>query len=183
METIGDIEELKKKIEEQYQKQITETEASTQKEVQNIAAQTQEKISLIEEQAQTDAKEAAKEAKQRVFNEQKLKAKKEFEFAREKIVQKVLEEVKKQAPKIALSNEYIGFAKKNAPKGTKITVFGNSPKYKKHFSKMIFDKSITGLRFESENIVHDMSVDKIIEANEDAIRRIIVEELLGEKEK
>ena len=181
METFGNIESLEKKIEAKYQSQIREIEASAQKEADGILDNSEKQIAVLLEQAKTDAKEAALEAKQRVFNEQKLVAKKEFEFAREKFIQQVFEEVKIQAPIVALTKEYIKFAKQNAPAGKKVVVYANSPKYRNFFPKMVLDKSIIGIRFESENLVHDLSIDGALTSKSEEIRRIIISEMFGEK--
>ncbi len=180
MKTYGNVDGLKKEIESKYETEINKVKWELGKKTSEFEAEASKESELIREQAKTDAEASAREAKQRVMNEEKLKAKRKFEEAREKMIQKVFDEIKKEAPKIAVGKEYLAFAKKNAPKEKGLEVYGSSSAYKKVFSKMKTNNSIIGLKFVSENMVYDLSLDGAIEANEELVRRIITKKLFGE---
>ena len=180
MKVYGNAEGLKKVLEKTYAKKIAEVRKETDAKISEINSEAQKEISQIEDQARTDAQAAAREATQRVLNEEKLNAKKKFEEEREKMIQKVFEEVRVQAPKVAAKKEYLAFVKKNSPKEKGLEILGSSTSYKKTYNKMKLDKNIVGLKFQSSDMVYDLSLDGAIEAKKDTVRRTITKNLFGE---
>jgi len=181
MQVYGNTEGLKKEIEQKYEAQIKEIMSKAQSEVNAIIKEADEKAEMIIEQAKTDAESASREAMQRVLNEEKLKAKREFEEAREKLILEVIEKVKRKAKEVSKSNEYLAFLKANVPKEKNAVVFGGSEaSYKKVFPKMKADKTIVGVKITAEDVVYDFTLENMINSNEEVVRRTITTEMFKE---
>ena len=65
---------------------------------------------------------------------------------------------------------YAAYVKKNMPKEKDFLVIGDSDYYKKFFPKLKVDENIIGLKFESEGLIYDSTLDNMIGAKKDVLR-------------
>jgi vacuolar-type H+-ATPase subunit E/Vma4 len=118
----------------------------------------------------TEIDAEVKKTSSMISSSAKLKAKKEFEEKREAIIESVFEKAMKKAKDIAHSEDYIDFVKKNIPDTKGLSAVGDSDYYSKVFQGIKIDKSIIGVKFESEGIVYDFTLDNMISSKKDILR-------------
>jgi vacuolar-type H+-ATPase subunit E/Vma4 len=181
MELYGSPEGLKREIESKYKKEISKVQDSAETRAREIISDAKKSAEEIIEQAKTDAQVAAREAKQRVLNEEKLKAKKEYEIHREKLIRKVFEKIDAEIPRISKSREYLAFLKRNAIKNGTISALGSRLEYKKIFPKMTLNKTINGVKVFSSEAVYDYTLESMLRTQEENVREIVVKKIFGEQ--
>jgi len=180
MKVFGDIEGLKKEISNTFELQVKETEEETEKQVKALNSEAEKKAEAIMEQAKTDCEALAREAKQRVLNEEKLKAKKNFEESRERLIMKVIEEAKNEISKKAKSKEYLDFLKANKPNENAVQTLGSEASYKAIFPQMKADKNLRGVKVITSDAVYDLTLDNLLQVNEELVRRTITQNIFRE---
>lgn len=179
MKVYGSIDALKKGIQKKYNEKIREIEKGTDEGVKRLEAGTMKEIEIIRAEAAVQTAAEANVAKARTLNEEKLKAKMEFENERERMIVSVFEEIQKRKEKIATGKEYIGYVKSEIPKGEKLECVGGSREYKKHFRDLKLDGKIVGMLFKSKNTIYDFTIDKMIESENEKLRKVVIERLFG----
>jgi len=172
MEVFGNIEALKEAIEKKYTSKIREVEKEKEKQLNEIDKELKKKLNLLDSRMKTASDAEVKKTHSVILSEEKLKAKKEFEEKREELINKVFKEAEKKSKKIVRSKEYIDYVKSNIPKEKDLKVTG-SDALKKHFPKLKVDKNILGLKFESEGIIYDFTLDNMINSKKDVLRHEI----------
>ncbi len=180
MEVYGNISALKKGIEERYKNEIAQIEKEAEDKAKDFDAKKKKRLQVLKADFKTRKGEKVKEAKQRVLNEKKLEAKKEFELEREKLIQQVFEDVKKKASKIVLTKQYIEYVKKNVPKEKGFLAMVGPAFLKKSFPKSKEEKGLIGVKFVGDEIIYDYSINALLEAREDFVRHTITKNLFGE---
>lgn len=171
MEILGNIEHMQESIRQKYEKDIINVQEELEK---TIAAKKQEskkqaEITKFHLCATTDFE--VKKEHSKILNEENLKAKRDFESAREELIESVFKEVEKKAIKIAHSKAYIGLVKKRMPKNC--TIIADSDFFKKYFDNIKIDKSIVGIKCKVGDIIYNFSLDGIIKYKKHELRDII----------
>jgi len=170
MEVFGNVEALKGAIEKKYSSKIRDVEKDRDKQLAEIDKELKKKLELLKSRMKTTTGAAIKKTHSMILSSEKLKAKKEFEEKREALIESVFAKAEKKAKTVAHSKEYLDFVKKSVPKDNNLSVIGDSDYYKKDFPKLKIDKKIVGLRFESEDIIYDFTLDNLIASKKDVLR-------------
>lgn len=175
MEIFGNIEHIKESIKQKYEKDISNIQKELDK---TIAAKKQEfkkqkEIELANISTATDFE--VKKEYSKILSEQNLKAKRDFESAREDLIKTVFKEAEEKAIKIAHSKDYIDFVKKRVPENC--TIIADSDFFKKYFDKIEIDKSIVGIKCKVGNVIYDFSLDGIMKSKRDELRNIVTKVL------
>ncbi len=178
MEIFGNAEYIKKVIEERYNLKIKELEKERDKSLEELRIKFENEIKLLRIQMKNKKETEVKKVYSMIFNEEKLKAKKEFEEKRNSLIESVFKEAKKRAKDFVHSKAYIEYIKKNMPK-EKVEIIGDSDYYRKFFPKLKIDKSLIGIIFKSKNIVYDFTLDNIINSKKDILRHELSKILFG----
>ncbi|MAF80008.1 hypothetical protein CL629_02930 [bacterium] len=176
MEVYGNIENLKRAIEDGYKAEIRELNKDKAAQIKKDKAESDGAKTLLQQQFKQEIDAKVLEERTMVLNEQKLATKRKFEEAREAMIQTVLEETKKEFPKIAKSSKYIALVKKTAPKQSKIYCGSG---LKKNFKGSTEEKGLNGVKCVKNSIIYDMSLDALFEAKESKIREKVIKELWG----
>jgi vacuolar-type H+-ATPase subunit E/Vma4 len=177
MQIYGNIQALKKGIEEKYAKEIRDIDKDITSQIREINKETDKKVNLMKADQKTVREEEVRKTKSRVMNEEKLKAKKAFEEAREKMIDSVFKDAEKKLGKKANEKAYIDLVKKKIPKDAQAIV--GDAVLKKHFSNAKMDKTVIGVKFKSENIIYDFSLNGLLESRKEHLRSVITKSLWG----
>jgi len=170
MEVFGNVEALKKAIEKKYASIIKDAEKEKEKQLAEIDRELKGKLELLRSHMKTEIDAETKKAGSMILSAAKLTSKKEFEEKRESMIESVFEKAMKKAKDIAHSKDYTAFVKKNMP-GTKgLSITGDSDYYSKVFPELKVDRNIIGVKFESERLVYDFTLDNIIASKKDILR-------------
>ncbi|MBW2981216.1 V-type ATP synthase subunit E [Candidatus Woesearchaeota archaeon] len=170
MQVFGNVESLKKAIENKYSSIIKDAEKEKQKQLAEIDKELKKKLELLKSHMKTETDAEVKKTTSMILSAAKLKAKKEFEEKREAIIESVFEGAEKKARDIAHSKDYTDFVKKSMPNTKGLSVAGDSDYYSKVFPELKVDKNIIGVKFESEKLVYDFTLDSIIASKKDILR-------------
>ncbi len=170
MEIFGNVKALKGAIEKKYAAEIKKVEKDRDNQLAEIDKELRKKLELLGSHMKTAIDAEVKKTHSMILSEERLKAKKEFEEKRESLINAVFKEAERKAKKIAHSEEYIGFVKKNIPKEKDFLIIGDDDYYKRLFPKVNVDKNIIGLRLECEGLVYDFTLDNIIASKKDVLR-------------
>lgn len=179
MKAYGNIDALKKSIQKNYDEKIKEVEERTAEGLKHMEGEARERLEIMRAEAAVQLATEANVAKARTLNEEKLKAKMEFENEREKMINSIFEEIEKRKDKIAAGKEYIDHVKSRLPEGEKLEAVGGSPAYKSHFKDLKMDRGITGLLFKSEYTIYDFTIEKMVESERDRLRETAIKSLFG----
>jgi len=179
MEIYGNIEALKSSIEKRYSSEIKKVEEDRKKQVIEIGKELKNQLVLLQSSMKTLINAEVKKAHSMIISEEKLKAKKEFEEKRESLINKVFKEAEKKAKKIAHTKEYLDFVQKNMPKEEGFSIIGDSDYYNKIFPEIDIDKNLIGIKFESEGLVYDFTLNKIIASKRDVLRHEVSKTLFN----
>lgn len=171
MEMFGNVEALKKAIEKKYSSKIKEVEKDRDRQIEGINKELKKEFDLIGLRMKTVTDAAIKKTHSMILSSEKLKAKKEFEEKREALIYEIFRKAEKKTGKIAHSKEYVDYVKKNMPKAKGLVVKGDSTYYKKEFPKLKTDKNIVGVKFESEDVIYDFTLDNMINSKKDVLRQ------------
>ena len=171
MEIFGNIETLKGAIEKKYTSEIKKIEKETEKQLAEVDKELKKKLELLRAKIKTETDAEVKKTHSMILSSEKLKAKKEFEEKREELIESVFKEAEKKASKVAHSEEYIDYVKSNMPDKEGLTVIGDAALYEKHFPGIKVDKSIVGIKFESEGVIYDFTLDNMISSKKDVLRQ------------
>ena len=174
MAVYGDIEGLKKAIEQDYAQKAKEINKETAIRVKEIEKRTEKELADLKTASHKDIEEKKAETRAMVLSEKKMEAKKKFEETREEMIQSVLDDAIKKFPEVMKGKEYDSFVKKNIP--TNADVFG-SPFFKKQFRKLKSESGVSGVRFVKEDISFDLSLEALFEAKEFSVRQKVIETL------
>lgn len=173
MEVFGNVGALKGAIEKKYSTKIKEAEKEKEKQLVEIDRETKKKLELLRSHMNVVIEAEAKKAYSMILSGENLKIKKEFEEKRESLINEVFKEAEKRAKRIAHSDMYIDYVKENTPKENNLTIIGNSDYYKKIFPKLKVDKSIVGIKLQSEWAIYDFTLDNLINSKKDVLRHEI----------
>jgi vacuolar-type H+-ATPase subunit E/Vma4 len=179
MEAFGNIEGLKKAIQQKYSLKIREVEKERDKELKSIEKDLKKALKLQESRMKTNTDAAAKKTYSMILSSEKLKAKKEFEEKREALIEAVFRNARKQARTVAHSREYVDFVAKNAPKEPGIIIKGDAELYKQTFPELHLDESLLGIKFVSEGVIYDFTLDNMIDSKKDILRQEVSNILFG----
>ncbi len=178
MKVIGNIESIKKSIEQRYQKELAEANKVIEQQIAEMKSQAEEKISLMRAKMKVNAEQDAKKEEAKIISEEKLKAKRAYEEKREGLINAVFEEAEKEKVKKAHTKAYIDFVKKQMPEG-RLTAIADSDYYKKDIKaeKWEIDKSITGIKFVRDNMIFDFTMDAALNSYKERLRHVVSETL------
>lgn len=171
MEIFGNIEALKGAIEKKYTSKINKVSKETEKQLAEVDKELKKKLVLLKSHMKTETDAEVKKTHSMILSSEKLKAKKEFEEERESLINKVFKEAAKKASKVAHSEEYIDYVKANMPGNEDITIIGDAALYEKHFPGIKIEKGIVGMKFVSESITYDFTLNNIIDSKKDILRQ------------
>lgn len=179
MEVFGNVEGLKNFIEKRHSSEIELIKLEKEKQLKEADKKLKKELELLRSHMKTLTDADVKKAYSKILSEEKLKAKKVFEEKREAIINSVFAEAEKKAAKIVHTSEYINFVKRNMPQEKGLLVIGDSNYYKKAFPKIKVDKSILGLKFESEGAIYDFTLDNLIASKKEILRQEVSRVLFG----
>ncbi len=179
MEIFGNIEALKGSIEKRYSMDIKNVEKDKEKQLREIDKELKGKLELLRANMKTETDAEVRKVHSMILSEEKLKAKKEFEEKRESLINAVFKDAEKQAKKIVHSKVYVDYIKKDMPKQKGFSMIGDGAYYKKFFPKIKVSKGIVGVKFESEGLVYDFTLNNIITSKKDILRHEVSKTLFS----
>ena len=171
MKTLGNLSKIKTCIEQRFTAELKRIDSETAAEVEKIRAAEKNETDALEHDMKSRQEAETEKAYQAVYNEEKLKLQGEFDQRRQDIIDQVFDDAMKKAAKFAESKEYEKFVKahlKSLPSGAHLT--GHSESFKKHFKGLKIDKSIIGIRAEADNVVYDLTIPALVDANRESLR-------------
>lgn len=178
MKIYGDIEALKSSIEKKYGQKIGEVERATDKKIEGMRKEADEKIALKKAHISTLTESEVRKEYSKILSEEELKARNEFEKKRDSMIKKIFGDAKKGAKKKAHNKKYISHLKANMPKGKGFSVVADSKAaYKTVSDNIKVDKSIAGVKFVSEDLSYDFTLDGAIDAKREQLRHAIIKAL------
>jgi len=171
MEVFGNVELLKEEISSVMNEKLNTLKQELEEFKGQVSEENGRKLTDLREQHKTTLNQDLKKAYSQIIGEKTLEAKKAYEEKREQLIDEVFAEVLKKSKSITNTAKYVSFVKSQAPKGKNVKVFGDCNYYKKSFSKMKLDKSISGLRFEEGDVSYDFTVERMIKVRKEELRR------------
>jgi hypothetical protein len=175
MQVFGDARKLKDSLRKEYGRKIGEARASARKEISLIGSEEKRRNEGLRQQMLSEIESMKMEAKAVTLNEEKLNAKRSFEESRERMVEELLSDIRKELPVKMKEKEFLSFLSKNAPKNYDAAV-GHSH-FKGKFRRFKVDNEVLGVRFRTENMLIDLSLNGLLEARSDRIREKIIREV------
>lgn len=172
MEVVGDINEFKDSIRKDFEDRIRHVDADSKEEIIRIENENEERLDGLRQQLKAEIARKAEEMKAITLNEQKLEAKSTFEETREKMVQELLSDIEKELPKKMKQKDFLDFLSKHSPKTYK-SALGHSH-FKGKFRNLKVDNSVFGVRFRTENMLIDLSLNGLLEAKAESNREKII---------
>ena len=162
MQTAGNLDYLKKEIKKIYAGKLdaykTELEKAKKEELKNI--------DTIHKKEVRDAKDSLEKNEQSEYkttlSEEMLGAKKDFESAREKLINDVFVQAEKRCGETLTSENYINHIKVYDKDNAKI--IGSETIYKDTFPNIELNKKQKGIIVEKENHVFDFTFDTFLES-------------------
>lgn len=176
MEILGNVNSLKKSIEKDYEKKIRQIEEDAKEKAAEISKNAKKETEELISKMRLDSESEANKAYSLIISEETMNVKKKYEEKREAYINEIFAEAKKQSPAVAKSPLYIKFVKKNAPKGGFDAVTDNDA-CKKLFPNARISKGFSGVRFVSDDVTYDFSIEAAIESKKDVLRHTINEKL------
>ncbi len=163
MQVYGNLEEVRKAINGHFDRLIKEREKDRDNQVNLLSKQFNQSLEELRAEKRRERENAVRKVKAKALNERKAAAKRDFEKAREDMINSVLQALEQKLPKIAKSKEYRAFVKKHAPKG-----------------KFTLKKGQLGVKYESNTVVLDFDLRSLFESKQGRLREIVTKELFGE---
>ena len=181
MEVYGDVKNLENSIKSRYEEDLKPLKKEADQRIDEIKKATDERLKIMRAQDKIKAEEESKLVYARLVNEEKLKAKREFEETREALVEDVFNEVMKKAGKKAHTKEFLKFIKTSIPKTKeKISAVGDSDYYSSLFKNLKVDKSMVGVKFEVENLIYNFTFDEMMNSKKEQLREAVITALFKE---
>jgi len=184
MKSFGDLEQLKKIIEEKYSQEFDEIAKTTKEYTTEIEKEYKVRLEKEQEKIMSETVAEAERVKVKTLIEKKLEAKHQFETVRETYLQGVLESVRKKAINMFHSSHYIKFVKSALPKDLKsYTALGDDTFYKKHLKlkNFVVDKSVIGVKIIAPPVVYDYTLETLLQAKNEKMRELINKILFEQK--
>ncbi len=176
MEVIGNVDMIKGFIEKKYQTEIKQLDKETELEIQRLKEEAKKREALHRSKIKTMTDAESRKAYSKIISEEELKAKRDFEEAREALIGNAFSELGERAKDIAHSKRYLDFVKQKMPKSDGM-IIADSDFYKKYFGDVQVDSSIIGIKFQVDNITYDLSLDGMIESRRDMLRHKVSKSL------
>tara|TARA_Y100000310_G_scaffold345818_1_gene470449 strand:+ start:16586 stop:17137 length:552 start_codon:yes stop_codon:yes gene_type:complete len=183
VDIFGDINKVRKAIEEKYNRKVKELESGSESQVKEAEQGAEREIKALKDKTMSLSEKEAARTYSKVLSEETLKTKRGFEEERERMIDSVFEEVKKKAVKFVHSDAYLDYIKSKMGDTEYSMVIGDSSGYKGKFKAEEFavDKDIIGLRFKVGEAFYDFTVEELINAKREYLRGLISKSLFGEK--
>ena len=169
MEAKGNIELIKDSIKKKYDKEIEDINQSAKEETKKLEMEAAKKVNEEVDKIKNSSDTESEKAYSRILNEERLKAKAEFEEEREGFIKKVFSEAMDRARDFARKKEYLEFVKSRAPKESFQVIAGDAF-FKEHFDDVEIDENIRGVKFRSKEVLYDLSLDGIMSSKKDILR-------------
>ncbi len=176
MKVLGNINALKKSIEQTYSDKIKAIDNETKEKVAEINSKAKKEMDEKVSKMQLDTESEVSKTYSRLISEETMTVKKQYEEKREAYINEIFDEAEKQAATIAHSDGYLKLVKSKAPKG-KFDIVADSTYYEKEFSGLKTSKEFHGLKFVSAEVTYDFSIESSIASKRDVLRHIINEKL------
>jgi len=178
MKVFGNANALKKSIEKTYSDKVKEIDNGAKEEIKEINDQAKKEMDELVAKLQLATESEVNKTYSRKISEQTMEVKKRYEEQREACINEVFEEAEKQAAKIAHSAAYTKFVKKNMPKG-RFTIVADGPYFKKAFPRAKVERGFHGIKFVSNEVTFDFTLNSAIASKRDALRHMVNEKLFG----
>lgn len=176
MKTYGNLKDLKEglnKIFESKHDELDKYFEDKKKEIQDIYDKRLAEINSENEETLSEELESIKETYETA---KKIEARNDYQAKKEELIAMVVDEIAKDASKIAKSKKYIDFVKKNLP--PKATIYASSDSFKALIGHPVkVDKKIDGIRAQVDNIVYDFTISSLLSSNNERIKEEISKEL------
>ena len=163
MKTFGEVKAVETAIEEKYSGRAKELENEKRRRLAEISSAKEKELKLIKANAETQLAGYVKEARARAMIEEKLAAQKDYEQARESLINQAFEKMLGKAKETASGKEYQEFVKRQRPE--------------EHGLKE--EKTSSGVKFIGKDIAWDFTIEGLLEAEHDMIRRTLSRQLFG----
>lgn len=179
MKILGNINSLKKSIEQSYNAKLKAIEEETKQKIAEINNAAKKQMDETVSKLQLDTESDVSKTYSRILSEETMEVKKKYEEEREACIREVFSEAEKQADKKAHSPVYMKYLASKAPKG-KFDVIGDSQYYKKKFSKIkVVKQGFHGIKLVSDDVTYDFSIESAIASKKDILRHKVNEVLFG----
>jgi hypothetical protein len=179
MEVFGNLKWLKNELKHRYQEMLEDERKRLKQEIEKIAAETEKRKRELEQQISRAAEQQALAESVKLANEVKIRAKREFELAREKLLQEVLKELRKEALKKLKTKEYARFVASKVS-GNNLRVTSCLPNLKselKGISSFKLDKHVQGAIIVSDTAVFDLTIDTLLQEKHTQLREVLAKNL------
>ncbi len=176
MKVLGNINTLKKSIEKTYSDKIKAIDNETKEKIAEINSKAKKQMDERISKMQLDTESEVSKTYSRLISEETMIVKKQYEEKREAYINEIFDESEKQATTIAHSEAYLKLVKDKAPTG-KFNIMADSTYYEKEFSGLKICKGFYGIKFVSDEVTYDFSIESSIASKRDILRRIINEKL------
>ena len=179
MKLIGSISSLENEIKRKYRRDVERLENEAEKRIRKIRNATKAKLKEIDNEQRPIIKQAKELGKRAHLNEIRMKMKLEYQREKEKLVNQLITDVKKDMKKIAHSKEYLEYIKRHMVDEKDLEVYADSNYYQKLFKKKIHVvKGITGVKLVGKDITYDLTLESIMEEKLPKIKTVISRELV-----
>ena len=179
MKVYGNLELFKERINQDFDKQVDDLHKETGKQETEINDSYKAKIKEFNKEFDQKIEQEANSLKVRVINEEKLKAKVDYEEEREKLINEVFDKATEQLKKAVHTKKYVDYIKAKLPKLSKMEIIADSDFFKQYFKNVKVDASLTGMKVISGNEIYDFTADSLMDAKKDSFRSEVVSILLG----
>ncbi|MHA1911348.1 MAG: hypothetical protein ACTSYA_06605 [Candidatus Kariarchaeaceae archaeon] len=164
MKVEGNLDHLKKEIENSYKEKLMEFKKHADLEFKEEKKQIDEGQKKALERANNELDEEEKKVFKSTLSEEKLTAKKDYENKREALINKVFDEASNKAKKTLISKDYLSFVKKFLKENGEAKIIGGYKEYNKTFKDAELDEKVNGILVKKDKMIFDFTYTKFIES-------------------
>ena len=176
VKVLGNVNSLKKSIEKSYSDKIKAIDEETKEKVAEINSRAKKEMDEKVAKLKLDTESEVSKTYSRLISEETMEVKKGYEEKREAYINEVFDDAIDQASKIAHSEAYLKLVKSKAPTG-KFDIIADSSYYEKEFPGVKTSKGFHGIKFVSDEVTFDFSIESSIASRRDILRHVINERL------
>jgi len=173
MEAIGNLELLKKRIEDNYSEKPEQFEKETLESFKEKKLKIEEEHKKNVKKIKVELEAEEKKVFKTNLTKEQLNAKKGFEDKREGVMNSTFNLAKKRSKDILLGEDYISQVKAFIRDKGNITIEGNYDEYKQHFLGIKINKRSTGVIVKKGDKIYDFTFNTFMESKKLDLRHKI----------
>ncbi|MCB9362374.1 hypothetical protein H6504_02970 [Candidatus Woesearchaeota archaeon] len=176
MITLGNTDGLKKKIQQKYAADLREYNKEIDSQIAQMQTEQEKMLDTLKRRHKADLDQLSENTYAKVKSELTLQAKKDFEQARDALLQEVIAQAKADAKRLTSSKEYKDFVQAKT-EGLKITkTEADDDSYGLPHTTVV--KGSTGVKVYTAEAVYDLTVENLMELQKDRIRSIVYKAIM-----